>query len=181
MRALLAALAVAAATPNGPAAPAPPPAAPPASPPAPAAGAAAHEALTPVPLVGATALLAGDSVAVALGRDGESLVAPEASFRVDVAAAVAEARLALYDAQDVLVAGAEQAEVGTGSTRLLFTPARPLRPGSRYTLRLEGAATRELVTLGGQRHRGHAFAIRTSGEPPADPAPGAGKRKRRKG
>lgn len=140
-----------------------------------------EEALPPAPLISALSTSAAPGAAdVPLRRDGESKVDPAARFRVVAGAPLSDARLVLFDAQEALVPAEEQAEIGSDSTRYTLAPARPLRPGARYTLRLEGAAGRELHDLAGHRFRPLSFALATTGDPTADrPAKKKGKRKTR--
>jgi len=147
----------------------------------PAAPDPGEEALPPAPLISAVSVSATPGAAHApLRRDGESRVDPAARFQVVAGAPLADARLVLFDAQEALVPGDEQAEIGSDSTRYTLAPARPLRPGTRYTLRLEGAAGREIHDLAGNRFRPLSFPLATAGDPPADrPAKKKGKRKKR--
>ncbi len=137
------------------------------------------EAPPPVPLVAAVASLAGTETP--LRRDGESLVDPAATFRVVAGASLADARLALYDAQQALVEAEEHAEIGSAVSRYTLAPARPLRPGSRYLLRLEGAAGRRIRELGERTFLPLSFAIATTGDPPAEAPPRKKAKRRRKG
>lgn len=139
------------------------------------------EEAPPVPLVAAVALAPASEAAAAgapLARDGESLVDPSATFRVEVGVPLAGARLALYDAQEALVTSDGLAEIGSAGSRFTLSPRPPLRPGSRYVLRLEGASEREIRDLSGLSYRPLTFPLRTTGEPPPDPPPR--KRKPRK-
>ena len=106
--------------------------------PAPDAGAPA--AAGALPLLSAEAVLPEGS-ALPLSRDGVTSVEPSARFRVEVAARLAEARLSLLDAQDAMVAADGTVEA-TATTRFTLAPAAPLRPGSSYTLRLDGSEER---------------------------------------
>ena len=73
---------------------------------------------------------------------------PAATFEVELSARAVDARLVLVDAREDLVAATGAREVSAG-TRLTLAPAAPLVPGSRYALRLDGAAGRELHDDGG--------------------------------
>jgi hypothetical protein len=129
----------------------------------------AAEALPPVPLVAAFSLLESpEGSEVPLRRDGESQVSPASRFRVVAGAPLSDGRLALYDAQEALVPAEEKAEIGSAMSRYTLIPARPLHPGSRYTLRLEGASGREMRDLADRRYRPISFAIATSGAPRRD-------------
>jgi hypothetical protein len=111
-----------------------------------------------------------------LARGGETVVDPASAFGVDLAGRVADARLVLLDGADAHVPARSTLEVGA-TTRLALTPAAPLVPGSRYVLRVEGAATREL-------HGEHdayapvAFQVVVAGTPPP-PEPKKKKAKKR--
>jgi hypothetical protein len=134
--------------------------------------AAEPDEVPPVPLLSAAAVLqapGGEATEVPLRRDGESQVEPASSFRVAAGAPLADARLALYDAQEALVPSEEQAEIGSAASRFALSPARPLRPGGRYTLRLEGAAGREIHDLSGAAYRPLSSALLAAGEAPAEP------------
>ncbi|HEY7725645.1 MAG TPA: hypothetical protein VH880_09940 [Anaeromyxobacteraceae bacterium] len=130
-----------------------------------ASGADGDAVPQPVPVAEAVALSGGGSHA--LRKDGESTVAPGATFRLLAAVPLADARLALYDADEALVPAAESAEVGSTGTRLEVRPARRLRRGGRYALRLEGAAGRELHDVAGRPYRPVSFTVVVSAEPPA--------------
>jgi hypothetical protein len=132
----------------------------------------------PVPLVAAVSVQAAPKIEgrpttteLPLRRDGETTVAADASFRVDAAAALRDARLVLYDAQDALVPAEETAEIGSAASRFTVAPGRPLRGGARYVLRLEGAAGRDLRDLSGTAYRPVAFSLLAAGEPPPPPRP----------
>lgn len=124
--------------------------------------------LAPAPLGAAAAVdSAGES---ALRKDGESLVTAGARFRVDLAAPLPDARLSLYDAQEALVASEGSTEIGSQATRFTLAPARPLRRGARYALRVEGASGKELHDLDGRAYLAVSLALRVSGDPPAEPS-----------
>lgn len=132
-------------------------------------------AALPVSLAEAVAADAG----VPMSRDGgPTLVDPASSFRVEVAARLADARLSLLDAQDAVVPADGTAEVA-GSSRFALAPAARLRPGSAYTLRLDGALGREVHDAQGRAFLPASFALRTAGDPPA-PAPAPRKRGKRR-
>ncbi|HEY6107052.1 MAG TPA: hypothetical protein VIV59_13790 [Anaeromyxobacteraceae bacterium] len=128
-----------------------------------------------IPMVAAEALLA-DGSAQPLARDGVTTVEPSARFRVEVGARLPDARLALLDAQDAMVPSDGTVEA-TATTRFTLAPAAPLRPGSSYTLRLEGAEGRLLGVEDGGTYEPVSLSLRTPG---AAPAP-ARKAKRRRG
>lgn len=140
------------------------------------------EEAPPAPLVAAVALQPSDGPAspgAPLARDGESAVDPSATFRVEVGVPLAGARLALYDAQEALVPAEGLAEIGSAGSLFTLRPRPPLRPGSHYVLRLEGAAEQELRDLSGLSYRPLTFPLRTTGEPPAEPPPRKARKPRR--
>ncbi|GAO03262.1 hypothetical protein PSR1_02145 [Anaeromyxobacter sp. PSR-1] len=107
------------------------------------------------------------------------MVDPGAHFRLDLTVASADARLVLLDANDAAVAAAGTHDVGT-TTRLTLSPSEPLRPGSRYTLRLDGASTREFHDAAGKAYAPAGLAVLVAGTPPPpEPKPQPAKRKRR--
>jgi len=169
--------------------PAPPPEPPPPSPAptarpapgpeAPQAPAAADQGPGPVPLLRATATARDAGDEQVLGKDGETEVAPSARFRLEVAVPLADARLVLLDPQEALVPAETAAEIGTAASRFSLSPSRPLRPGARYALRLEGASGRELHDLAGRGYRPVSVSVRAAGEPPP-PEPKRAAKKRRK-
>jgi hypothetical protein len=126
-----------------------------------------------LPLLSAEAVLPDGSV-TPLVHDGVTTVAPSARFRVEVLARLADARLSLLDAQDAMVAGDDTVEA-TATTRFTLAPTAPLRPGSSYTLRLEGAEGRLLRAEDGGAYEPVSLAMRTPGAAPARKA------KRRRG
>ena len=152
----------------------------PGAPPAP--GPAAPTTATPTPVTGilreAVALEPGGGT-VTLAHDTESVVDPSAGFRVDLAAPCADARLALIDRSDALVAATGTQEVGA-TTRLTLNPAAPLVPARRYTLRIDGAVTRELHDSAGKAFLPGSFPLLVAGEPPKpQPKPKPATKRRR--
>jgi len=146
-----------------------------------AAPAEAEQAVAPVPLLSAQAETPGAIEGSArLVRDGEALVGPAARFAVEVGAPLADARLVLYDGQESLVEAEGVAEIGSASSRFTLAPVRPLRAGSRYVLRLEGAQSRELHDLAGRAFRPLSFPLLVSGRPPPDSAPHKAKKRKRR-
>jgi hypothetical protein len=73
-----------------------------------------------------------------------------------------------------MVAGDDTVEA-TATTRFTLAPTAPLRPGSSYTLRLEGAEGRLLRAEDGGAYEPVSLAMRTPGAAPARKA------KRRRG
>jgi hypothetical protein len=92
-------------------------------------------------------------------------VDPGASFRVVLAGRFPDARLSLLDGADAMVAGAGGREVAA-STTVTFQPAAPLRPGSAYRLRIDGAVTRELHAAEGTTRTPVELHLLAAGEPP---------------
>lgn len=135
----------------------------------------------PVPLLSAVAEGAGAAEgSTRLLRDGEALVSPAARFAVETGAPLADARLVLYDGQEALVEAEGTAEIGSASSRFTLAPARPLRAGSRYVLRLEGAQGRELHDLSGRAYRALSFPVLVAGRTPADPPTRKAKKRQRR-
>lgn len=172
-------------TAQAPASPEPPPgAAPAASTPAPGVPAPAAAPGTPPP----TAVkLADDPAAprplpvfavqaiepsgpVALRPAEESLVDASAHFRVEVPLPLPDARVVLLDAGDALVPTSGVREVGD-ATAFELTPSAPLRPGSRYHLRIEGADGRTLRDRAGAHYAPVSVKLLVAGTPaPPEPA-----------
>ena len=139
-------------------------------------GAAAADAGVPgAPLSSAVAVMAGRDVAIE--RDGSTLVDPSASFRVEIGVPLSDGRLALHDEQDAMVASSGTSEVGTTWTRYRLVPDEPLRPGTTYALRVDGAAAREVHDPAGRAYAPIVLKLKTTGERPAPPP---AKRKRSK-
>jgi hypothetical protein len=146
---------------------APPAAAPPPSPPTPA---------TEI-LRGATAIEPTQRIPLAPGA--EVVVDPQATFEVELSARVADARILLVDARDDMVPAAGSRELSAG-TRLTLAPSAPLVPGSRYALRIDGAAERELHDQAGRAFSPLTLPILAAGTPPPpEPKRPPRKKKRR--
>lgn len=152
-----------AAAPTGPAVDPVPPAAPPAAP-----EAAVKEASELPPGDGASP--------TPLSPDGETVVDPASRFRVVLAGASRDARLLLLDAAGAAVPASEAAEVGA-ATILTLAPSTALTPGSRYSLRLDGAVGRELH-LGDKGYPPTRYALRAAGDPPPPPTRASPKKRR---
>ncbi len=118
-----------------------------------------------LPLLSAEAVFP-DRSALPLARNGVTTVAPSARFRVEVTARLADGRLSLLDAQDAMVPADGTTEAGA-TTRFTLTPAVPLRSGSSYTLRLDGAEGRLVGAEDGRSFEPVSLTLRVSGEPPA--------------
>ncbi len=121
----------------------------------------------PLPLLSMEAVLP-DGSALLLARDGISVVEPQTTFRAEVSARLEGARFSLLDARDAMVA-ADGTTEAAATTRFTLRPAAPLRPGSSYTLRLDGAEGRLLRDDRGRAFEPVSLALRVSGEPPAPP------------
>jgi hypothetical protein len=116
---------------------------------------------------------------VPLTPGGEVVVHPGASFEVELSARVSDARLVLVDARDDLVPASATREVGAG-TRLTLTPAAALVPASRYALRLDGAADRELHDDAGRAFAAVTLPLLAAGAPPPPEPKRPAKKKRRR-
>ena len=132
-----------------------------------AAGAPAVPDGGALPLLSAEALLP-DGGATPLSRDGPSLVDPAAGFRIAVGAELLDARLSVLDGADAAVPSTGAMEIGAVS-RFSLSPSGPLRPGSTYLLRLDGATSRDIHGARGEIFAPLVLQIRTSGEPPPPP------------
>jgi hypothetical protein len=108
----------------------------------------------------------------------ETVVDAGATFRIEIAGALSDARLVLLDAANAMVAASGTREVGDASTFTL-APSTPLVPGSRYALRLDGARTRELHDATGRAFAPMSLAILVAGEPPPKAEPKATAKKKR--
>ncbi len=85
----------------------------------------------------------------------------------------------LVDVREDLVSATGTRELGEG-TRLTLVPAAQLTPGSRYALRLDGAADRELHDEAGRAFGPVTLPILAAGiPPPPEPKKPARKKKRR--
>lgn len=135
--------------------------------PGPGAAPAAPASPAALPVTAAVAVSAGQEQPLA--REGRTVVVPAAEFRVEVAVHLTDARLLLLDAQDAMVASSGTSEVGAGATRLRLTPDEPLRPGSDYALRVDGAAKREVHDAAGRAYAPLHLELRAAGEKPAAP------------
>lgn len=100
-----------------------------------------------------------------LHLDSPTLVDPAASFRIEIGAEVKDVRLALLDEQDAMVPMNGTTEVGQ-ITRCTLIPIQALRPGTRYTLRIDGAVSREPHSKEGSPFAPLIFQIKTTGDRP---------------
>ncbi|WP_176064908.1 hypothetical protein [Anaeromyxobacter diazotrophicus] len=135
--------------------------------PAPAPAPAAPAAPAALPVTAALAHVG--SQVTPLAREGATLLDPGATFELEVAVHLADGRLSLRDEVDAMVASTGTTELGEGTSRYRLAPDEPLRPGSRYTLHLDGAVTRELHGADGHAFAPLALQLKTSGERPAPP------------
>jgi hypothetical protein len=158
----------------------PPPAAPATA--TPAVASASPLAAPPAPPAPAS-----PSVRAALAREpagttplsaaGETVVDPAATFEVELAHRLPDARIVLVDAADAHVAAKDVREVAAG-TRLTLAPEAPLVPGSRYVLRVDGASVREMHDADGRTFAPIGFALLVAGTPPPEPKKPPKKRRR---
>ncbi len=114
----------------------------------------------PLPVLFAV-VRAGESV-TPLDPAGVTAPGPAPSFEVRAGAVLPGARLVLVDAQDQLVAGAADTEIGADS-RFTFVPSDPLRPGGSYLLRLEGLSGPAVTTPDGRTYLPASFPIQAPG------------------
>ncbi len=96
----------------------------------------------------------------------ETVVDPAATFRVEVAHALADARLVLLDGAQAILAARGTREVGATGTVFTLAPGAPLVPASRYALRLEGLASREMHDAAGRAYAPVSAPILAAGSPP---------------
>ena len=75
-----------------------------------------------------------------------------------------------------MVPSTADAEIGSTS-RFTLVPHEPLRPGSRYVLRLEGLESRLVISDDGRSFEPLVAPFRVAGEPPPAP-PRKAKKKR---
>lgn len=136
---------------------------------APVAGMTAGSFAGPVPLPVQFAVSRAAEEIVPLAHGEMATVGPAASFEVRVGASLPGARLILLDAQDALVAGSGEAEIGRES-RYTFVPAEPLRLGASYRLRLEGLESRNLPAADGTTYLSAEFPVQVAGSRPGTAA-----------
>ena len=144
---------------------------------------AAAAPVRPPPLPGGTLIRSAFAIEadqrLPLAPGGEVVVDPAARFEVELSARAPDARLVLVDVREDLVSATSSRELAEG-TRLTLVPAAPLTPGSRYALRLDGAADRELHDEAGRAFGPVTLPILAAGiPPPPEPKKPARKKKRR--
>ncbi len=105
-------------------------------------------------------------------------VDPGATFRVVLAGAYPDARLSLLEPSDAMIPSAGAREVGP-TTTLTLQPAAPLRPGTTYRLRVDGAATREMKARDGALRGPVELPILAAGDPPEEPKRSRSKKAKR--
>lgn len=108
----------------------------------------------------------------------EAVVHPAATFEVELSARSSDARLVLVDARDDLVPASSTREV-SAATRLTLAPSAPLTPGSRYVLRLDGVAHRDLHDDAGRAFSAVSLPLLVAGSPPPAEQKKPARRKRR--
>lgn len=152
---------------------------------------AASAVATPAPALAATTVVQAAAPAATLLRaaiavepaarvplapGNEVVVDPRATFEIELSARSPDARLALVDARDDVVPATGARELASG-TRLTVVPSAPLVAGSRYALRLDGAAERDLHDASGRPYSPLTLPILVAGTPPP-PEPRAKRSKR---
>jgi hypothetical protein len=89
-----------------------------------------------------------------------------------------EARLSLLDGADAMQPSAGAREAGPNTT-VTLQPAAPLRPGSTFRLRVDGATTRELKAADGTVRAPVELPVLVAGEAPPEPKVKAKKQRKR--
>ena len=133
--------------------------------PSPALPVAVAPAPEPAPVAAAVARVGTQEAP--LQRGGVTTIDPGAAFELTVPVHLADGRLALHDEADAMVASTGTTELGENTSRYRLVPDEPLRPGSRYALRLDGAVTREPHGSDGRAYAPVVLQLQTSGERPA--------------
>jgi hypothetical protein len=113
----------------------------PATAPTPASARVPAPTPAPVPVTAAVAVAGSEERPLAL--DAATAIDPASSFKLEVAVHLIDGRLALLDDHDAMVASSGTMELGSAWTRYQLTPGEPLSPGATYTLRLDGASSRD--------------------------------------
>ncbi len=114
-----------------------------------------------------------------LSPASETVIDPGATFEVELAPRLPDARIALVDAAEAHVAAKDVREVAA-TTRLTLAPEAPLTPGSRYVLRIDGADVREMHDADGRAFAPIGFPVLVAGTPPTPERKAPPKRKRRR-
>ncbi|BDG07592.1 hypothetical protein [Anaeromyxobacter paludicola] len=148
-----------------------------AAPAAPGAGTAtpaAQPAPTPTPAgplpLPVQAFAVEGATEVPLGPGAEpTAVEPRSTFRLAAGAALVDAHAVLLDEKGDMVPSTGTTELGQEAL-FRVSPREPLRPGSRYTLKVETAGGKELRDAQGRVYAPAAVALRTTGTKPAAPA-----------
>lgn len=116
-------------------------------------------------MLGEAVALESGGATLPLKVEAETVIDPGARFRVVLTVVSDDARLLLLDANDAVVAGEGAHELGQATT-LTLAPSAPLVAGRRYTLRIDGASTRELHGASGKAFTPAWFKILVAGTPP---------------
>jgi len=119
---------------------------------------------SPLPPPARSALAREPGGASPLSAAAETVVDPAATFEIEIAARLHDARLVLLDAADAQVAARDVREVGA-TTRLTLAPETPLAPGARYLLRVDGASRREMHDADGRAFAPLVFPLLAAGTP----------------
>jgi hypothetical protein len=130
----------------------------------------------PVPVTAAVAVAGSEERPLAL--DAATAIDPASSFKLEVAVHLIDGRLALLDDHDAMVASSGTMELGSAWTRYQLTPGEPLSPGATYTLRLDGASSRDAHDPAGRAFTPVKLQLLIAGERPAPP-PRRPRRRRR--
>ena len=141
-----------------------------------APAAAAPGAPSSLPVTSAVALVGEREVPLTPGS--ETSIDPASAFRIEIGASLVDARLALHDEEDAMVASEGTMVMGASSTRLGLTPHAPLRPGASYVLKIDGAATRNAHDSSGRAYGPLEIALRTTGQRPPPPSKKSAGRRR---
>ncbi len=141
--------------------------------PAPAAAATGASAAAPVrppprPLAISLAEARRADASVPLARDALTIIDTRAEFHVSTAQPIVDGRLALLDEQEAAIPSVGTVEIG-GQSRFTLVPKAPLVPGTAYTLRLDGAASRDLHDASGAAYSPLSLRLKSAGEKPPPP------------
>jgi len=128
-----------------------------------------------IPIASARALHGG--VESPLSTSEVTEVDPASHFRVEAQSRIEDARLALLDERDALVPVQGTVEIGETS-RYTLVPDGALRPGTIYSLRLEGTKGRMVHDSGGRALLPVTFRLRAAGDRHTVPKRKRGRRRR---